>query len=184
MFILCPSPISMPSLIDRRKRRRAGIRLPVSLLALTIFTDQLTKVAAERLLAHSGEIPVLGGLATFILVKNFEGFLGIVRGLPHGLQFFFLYVCVTVLLVACLSYLFFLRRPNPRYDLPLSLVTGGGLSNLLDRLLHDGGVTDFVMLSAGKFHTGIFNLADVYILAGSFIFGFQLFSGQASKSDD
>ena len=166
----------MLALIDRRQRRRAGLRLPVSLLAFTLATDQLTKALAERFLAHAGDVPLLGGLATFSLVKNYEGFLGIVQGLPQGLQFFFLYVCVTVLLAACLCYLFFLRRPDPRYDLPLSLITGGGLSNLLDRLLHDGGVTDFVMLAAGNLHTGIFNLADVYILAGSFVFGFLFFS--------
>lgn len=166
----------MLALIDSRQSRRAGLRLPVSLLAFTIATDQLTKAVAEKFLAHTGDLPMLGGLVTFSLVKNYEGFLGIVRGLPQSLQFFFLYVCVTVLLVACLFYLFFLRRPNPRYDLPLSLVTGGGLSNLLDRLLHDGGVTDFVILAAGKLHTGIFNLADVYILLGSFVFGFLFFS--------
>ena len=161
---------------DRRKSRRDDLLLPVGLLALVIATDQATKAAAEKLLAHSGEMVVLGGLVTFSLVKNYEGFLGIARGLPSSLQFLFLYVGVGVLLAACLFYLFFLRHPNPGHVLPLCLVTGGGLSNLLDRILHDGGVTDFVFLTAGRFHTGIFNLADVYILAGSFVFGFRFFS--------
>jgi signal peptidase II len=55
-------------------------------------------------------------------------------------------------------------------------VTGGGLSNLLDRILHDGGVTDFIIVAVGSLNTGIFNMADVYILSGSFILGFSLFS--------
>jgi signal peptidase II len=55
-------------------------------------------------------------------------------------------------------------------------VTGGGLSNLLDRILHHGGVTDFVILGSGGLRTGIFNLADVAIFLGSVLFGFLLFS--------
>lgn len=150
--------------------------LPVSLLIFTVATDQLTKTAARNFLANSGEIPLLGGLVKFYLVENFEGFLGIVRGLPPSLQFFFLYVCVTILLACCLGYLFFISRKSSRYDIPLALVTGGGLSNLLDRLLNNGGVTDFMILAVGGLQSGIFNLADVYILFGSFFLGFSFFS--------
>jgi len=48
----------------------------------------------------------------------------------------------------------------------LSLGAGGGLSNWLDRLLHGGAVTDFVSLGLGPLRTGVFNLADVFIVAG------------------
>ncbi|KJR96926.1 MAG: hypothetical protein VR65_26135 [Desulfobulbaceae bacterium BRH_c16a] len=158
-----------------REHSRGSLWLPVSLLVFTIATDHITKTAARKVLADSGEIPLLGGLVKFSLVENFEGFLGIVRGLPPSLQFFFLYVCVTLLLACCLAYLFFLNKSS-RYDIPLALVTGGGLSNLLDRLLNNGGVTDFMIIAVGGLQTGIFNLADVYILFGSFILGFSFFS--------
>lgn len=157
-------------------RPMANLWLPVSVLIFAIATDQLSKMAARRILAATGDISFSSGLVRFSLIDNHEGFLGIVRGLPPSLQFFFLYVCVAVLLAICLIYLFFLSRPNCRYDLPLGLVTGGGLSNLLDRILHDGGVTDFIIVAVGSLHTGIFNMADVYILSGSFILGFSLFS--------
>lgn len=166
----------MLALKDRRQHRKINLRLSAGLLAFTIATDQLTKALAENYLADTGEISMVGGLITFSLVRNYEGFLGIARGLPPSVQFFFLYVCVGVLLVACLFYLFFLRRPNPRYALPLCLVTGGGLSNLIDRILHGGGVTDFMVVTVGWLHTGIFNLADVFILVGSFVIGALFFA--------
>jgi signal peptidase II len=50
--------------------------------------------------------------------------------------------------------------------LGLSLVVGGGLANWIDRLLHGGAVTDFVSLGIGPLRTGVFNLADLSILAG------------------
>jgi signal peptidase II len=52
----------------------------------------------------------------------------------------------------------------------LSFVLAGGGSNLFDRLSNDGRVVDFVILGAGGFRTGIFNLADVCIMAGASVF--------------
>jgi signal peptidase II len=40
------------------------------------------------------------------------------------------------------------------------------MGNLIDRIINDGAVTDFVRLGIGSFRTGIFNLADVAIVVG------------------
>jgi signal peptidase II len=53
--------------------------------------------------------------------------------------------------------------------LGLALLTGGGLGNWLDRLLHSGAVVDFVSLGLGSLRTGIFNVADVAIVAGALL---------------
>ena len=47
--------------------------------------------------------------------------------------------------------------------------TYGGLSNLIDRLIYDGRVTDFLNVGIGSLRTGIFNLADMAILAGALL---------------
>ena len=54
--------------------------------------------------------------------------------------------------------------------LSLSLVCAGGMSNLVDRLLHNGLVTDFLILRLGLLRTGVFNLADVMIVLGTLLF--------------
>ena len=48
----------------------------------------------------------------------------------------------------------------------LSVILAGGLGNLVDRWFHDGSVVDFVSLGVGELRTGIFNLADIAIIAG------------------
>jgi signal peptidase II len=48
----------------------------------------------------------------------------------------------------------------------VALIAGGGLGNWLDRLLHGGLVTDFVSIGAGPLRTGVFNGADVFLVAG------------------
>lgn len=150
--------------------------LPVSLLLVTIGTDQYTKYLAGRLLEASAEMSFFNSLLKLSLIENHGGFLGVVSSLPENVRFFLLNICVAFLLLGCLIYLFALKKRTARYDMPLVFVTGGGISNLLDRLLHNGGVTDFLSIGVGNHRTGIFNLADVYILIGSFVLGYFLFS--------
>lgn len=49
--------------------------------------------------------------------------------------------------------------------LALGLVIAGALSNAIDRLIH-GAVADFFLFYAGGFEWYVFNLADVWIVAG------------------
>ncbi len=148
--------------------------LLIILLFATICSDQITKYVARSLLVATEEKPYFSGLVKFSLVENHGGFLGIVSNLPAGVRFFFLNICVALLLFGCLACLLWFSRQNSRTWIPLSLITGGGLSNLLDRLIGDGGVTDFMSIGTGYLQTGIFNLADVFILFGSFMLGFHL----------
>lgn len=151
------------------------------LLTLIIGCDQLSKYLARELLPPAAT-SYLDGLVHLSLVKNHGGFLGIVSDLPENIRFLFLTVVVGLFLFA--SLLFLLHPAGYRSPLwiPLTCVTGGGLSNLLDRLHSDGGVTDFLVLGYGRLQTGIFNLADVVILLGSFALGFVLFRGSNDSS--
>jgi signal peptidase II len=47
----------------------------------------------------------------------------------------------------------------------LGLILGGALSNVIDRLVY-GAVADFFLLHWGDFEWYVFNLADVWIVAG------------------
>lgn len=49
----------------------------------------------------------------------------------------------------------------------------GGLGNLLDRIMNDGRVIDFMNLGIGPLRTGIFNVADVCITIGVVLLIFQ-----------
>lgn len=51
----------------------------------------------------------------------------------------------------------------------LSLAVGGGIGNLIDRIAF-GSVTDFLNFGIGQVRTGIFNVADMAIMAGLFLF--------------
>jgi signal peptidase II len=55
----------------------------------------------------------------------------------------------------------------------LSLICGGGFGNLIDRLRYDGYVMDFLNIGIGPIRTGIFNVADVALMAGIALLVFQ-----------
>ena len=54
--------------------------------------------------------------------------------------------------------------------LHLSLIAGGGVGNWIDRVTNDGRVTDFLNVGVGNLRTGIFNVADMVLMAGVAIF--------------
>lgn len=151
------------------------------LLLLAICADQVSKYFAMVLLSEGGNVSILAGTVQFIFTFNPSGFLSVLQGVPEQLRFILLNICVAVLLLGCLYYIFLYPQSKKHYCLPLTWVCAGGLSNLLDRMLHEEGVIDFVSIGIGSFRTGIFNLADVYILTGSFYLGY-LILGRAQNS--
>jgi signal peptidase II len=58
--------------------------------------------------------------------------------------------------------------------LGLGLVIGGALGNMLDRLLY-GAVADFFHFHIGSFSWYVFNLADVWIVAGVMVLLYESF---------
>jgi len=48
----------------------------------------------------------------------------------------------------------------------LTLIFAGGIGNILDRLLFDRHVTDFMNIGLPILRSGIFNFADLWITAG------------------
>ena len=138
-----------------------------SVLLLAIGCDHAAKGIARTHLEHAGRVSLAADLLRFELVSNPGAFLSLGAGLaPELRRGLFLGLVPALVAGLCVATLRAgLRRP-PRV-VGLALVSGGGLANWLDRLVNEGAVTDFVSLGLGALRTGIFNLADVAILAGA-----------------
>ena len=60
-----------------------------------------------------------------------------------------------------------LSRGRPFFHVVgLALILGGGVGNLLDRIVLEGAVRDFAIVGFGWLRTGVFNLADAAVLLG------------------
>jgi signal peptidase II len=51
----------------------------------------------------------------------------------------------------------------------ISTIIGGGISNIFDRILFGGYVTDFMNFGIGSLRTGILNFADMSITFGAIV---------------
>jgi len=145
-------------------------RRPLLGFALILVTcvgcDHASKQAAVSLLADSGGLELAGGLVRFQLAANPGAFLSLGTGFSEGVRSFFL-LGIVPLLIAFVCLAFARSAAVSRAQLAaLAVLAGGGLGNWLDRVLHDGTVTDFVSIGIGSLRTGIFNVADLAVVAG------------------
>jgi len=130
----------------------------------TIACDRGTKMLASTHLAGTPARSYLGGSVRILYAENTGAFLSLGAGAPEWLRRDVLGAFIGLSLLA-IGILAWRQRTHSLAGVGLGLIWAGGLSNLADRLMA-GHVVDFMMLSAGPFRTGIFNVADVAITTG------------------
>jgi signal peptidase II len=72
---------------------------------------------------------------------------------------------VGILLAGLTAYALLAKRLAAAEVVATALIVGGGAGNLIDRL-YLGYVRDFANLGLGRLRTGVFNVADLAIMAG------------------
>jgi signal peptidase II len=117
-----------------------------------------------------------GHFIEFTLAENPGAFLGLGDSLPQTARCA-LTVGVGLGLAFVLAYLLHTPRLRWRSLFGLALIWAGGMSNLVDRLVWRGLVTDFMVVRVGPLHTGVFNLADFAILVGTLMLVVSLHAG-------
>jgi signal peptidase II len=138
----------------------------VGVVASTVGCDQATKHIARAHLTGQTPLSFLGGSVRIALAQNEGGFLSLGASLPEEFRSAVFLVGVAGVLALAAIYLARTAELSFATRACAWLVWAGGLSNLLDRIFFDGRVTDFMVLGVGPIRTGVFNVADVAIMAG------------------
>jgi len=134
------------------------------LIVIVIGVDQWTKAIARRTLISDS--PRHFGIVTLLYTTNAGAFLSLGSNLPADARAAIFSGIVTIALGAAAIALFGGKIQSSPDEVALSLILGGGIGNLIDRLRFGGRVTDFLYLAAGPLHTGVFNIADTAITGG------------------
>ena len=107
-------------------------------------------------------------ITSFFNIVNYKntGFIfGIFSEIPY-----MLYLIINIFLFIIVMYILLkLYFENSRLLLPLSLISGGGIGNLIERFFYHG-VTDFIDIYYKSYHWPAFNFADLFISSGIIIF--------------
>jgi signal peptidase II len=142
-----------------------------ALLVATVGCDRVTKRMAATGLSSTGAQSLLGDTVRLEYTENVGGFLSLGAAWPAPLRAV-AFLFGNGLVLACLVLVAFGRRLPAAALAGLTLMAAGGASNLLDRLAR-GRVVDFMNVGVQGIRTGIFNVADVAILAGAMLFVFS-----------
>jgi len=157
------------------KLKRVAVLLFV--LVSCVGCDQATKTVAQRQLRVAEPQSYFGDLIRFEYAENPGAFLSLGANLAEHQQYWIFTVVVAIVLISFLGIA--LRESQKLHWIILiafALYLGGGMGNLIDRFLHEGRVIDFVSIGIGNLRTGIFNGADMAIMAGAVLivwFGYR-----------
>lgn len=157
-----PGPETVTGLQDGAVARGSGLRW-VWLSVLVVALDQLTKQLANSLLSYEQPLHVLPSL-NLTLVYNTGAAFSFLSNASGWQRWFF----IALGLLAVVVMVVWLSRLSVRDRLggvAVSLILGGALGNVIDRIWH-GRVIDFIDVYYGQWHWPAFNVADSAITVG------------------
>ena len=135
--------------------------------AALIGLDQIIKLWAVRVLQPMGAMPLIPHVVELRFVLN----QGMAFSLLSGKQLF-LIVATSAALILVAYWLFFRSRNNRLQQAALILVLGGGIGNLIDRVLN-GQVVDYINPLFMRF--AVFNFADICVCVGVALWVLEIF---------
>ena len=127
-------------------------------VAVLVGADQLIKLWAVQVLEPVGAMPLIPHVVELRFVLN----PGMAFSLLSGKQIFLIAATGAALLLVA-YWLFFRSRGKKLQQAALILVLGGGIGNLIDRVLN-GEVVDYINLLFMRF--AVFNFADICVCVG------------------
>jgi signal peptidase II len=144
----------------------------LSAAGIVVLIDQLTKSWALTRLRGGRSIDVIEGALSLRLTFNPGGAFGFGKEFP---EFFLVATIVVIITIVAWAG----RSGEVGLAIPLGLVLGGGIGNLIDRLFRgfDGRVVDFIDPHVWP----VFNVADSCIVIGVAL---VLIQGFGSAGDD
>jgi signal peptidase II len=147
-------------------------RLKILLFCLSCLTlvswDRATKDLAKTHLKDQEQRSYLQDTVRLMYTENTGAAMSFGDGLPKNIAFWLFGMLPLAFLVFLTGYT--IKKANGLSFLTImafSLIIAGGLGNIIDRLLFDRHVTDFMNIGYKNIRTGIFNFADVWICIGA-----------------
>lgn len=139
------------------------LRLALPIAGLVVFFDQLSKLYIDRRFALYESLEVVENFFHITYVRNKGAAFGLFADSAYRVPFF---ICVALLaVIGILWYLAQVEDSQRGQQVGLSLVLGGALGNLVDRI-RLGEVIDFLDVHWYRHHWPAFNVADIAICVG------------------
>ncbi|MCX8145334.1 MAG: signal peptidase II [Azovibrio sp.] len=137
----------------------------LALAAGLILVDQLSKLAILARFQLGESLPITA-FFNLVLVYNTGAAFSFLAGAGGWQKWFF--VALALLVSAWIISVRLTQPEQKRQNLALSLILGGAIGNVIDRLVH-GAVVDFLDFHWAGWHWPAFNVADSGITLGALL---------------
>lgn len=147
-------------------------QVKILLFCVTCFAfiscDRITKDIAKEHLKNKEPLSYLHDTVRLEYVENTGAALSLGDNLPVKASFWLLSILPLIFLLVLFAYtLNNAQNMSAMKVFSLALLFSGGIGNIVDRILFDRHVTDFMNLGFENIRTGIFNVADICVTAGA-----------------
>ena len=139
-----------------------------------VIVDQISKLAVMNSLRIHESVSVVAGFFNLVHVRNRGMAFGFLNRPDINFGFYLLVAASFVAIVFLLIWFIKLKESDPLTVLALSLIMGGAVGNLIDRLRFRE-VVDFLDFYVGDYHWPAFNVADSAITVGAILIGITIF---------
>jgi len=143
--------------------------MALGIFFINYFLDRLTKYLAVEFLKGSGSRSFFSNVFVLVYAENTGAFLSLGRNWNIYAKYVVLLIIPIIICIVGLLYLMFKERKD-HHIIICSCIVGGGIGNLVDRLLNEFTVTDFMNFGIGHLRTGILNVADISVTFGIIAF--------------
>lgn len=149
------------------------------LASLLVLADCSTKRAIEETVPLVGvPKPIIDDVLQFTLIYN-QGAAFSTHFGPYQ-RWVLIGLALTVLLILARSYRH-ITQTGRIGTAGLALVAGGAVGNLLDRLISNRGVVDFIDVGMGSSRFYVFNLADAGVSVGAALLAYALWQQERTE---
>lgn len=151
-----------------------GMRKYHFLIALgVVILDRLAKLAVERKIPLHDDIQIIPGFFRLTHLENRGAAFGLFADSPSEWKVAVLVLFSVMALVVVSALLWKNSHSISSTGVGLSLILGGAIGNLWDRLAA-GHVTDFLLFYVGRYQWPAFNVADSAIVVGAGLLVFEI----------
>ena len=135
----------------------------IILSIIFLIIDQITKILVVNSLVPGENIEIIKNIFSIIYTNNTGAAFSILLGKRIFL------IVVAILIIGILLYYIKKNKVDGKLNIiAFSLIIGGSLGNLIDRIVR-GYVVDFISIKLGSYNFPIFNIADTLIVVGVFL---------------
>ncbi|HUE77572.1 MAG TPA: signal peptidase II [Longimicrobiales bacterium] len=153
-------------------------RMLAIIVGIVVVLDQATKIFIQQSFRLYQQVDVIGDYLRLTYIHN----PGAAFGIHLGAYSRAIFLVLSVVALGALAAMYWVTPLRDRVRLAaISLICGGAIGNLIDRVRSEHGVVDFLDVGIGDLRWPVFNVADIAVTTGAIFLALSLWQEEQNS---